>query len=208
MADQILSELGYSVHTTNSTSEDGTAVNSSACGTGGRPSLAALFAAANGESLESRRCQTYRLLARQEVRHRGAPLATLLLLVTRPAALLRPVDLASMAPQLCGLVVTSVAPLPPPVITALLRAGVAGVLCPEARMPLPEQPAFSAAADGEVLRSSARAEDPSGVDGDVLAGYFAVVIEELVEGATVLRALKAAEEQHAALAGWVVFHHL
>lgn len=51
--------------------------------------------------------------------------------VSRPALLLRPSDLASMAPQLSGLVVTATVPLPPQLTIALLQAGAAAVVCPE-----------------------------------------------------------------------------
>ncbi|PNH02357.1 Calcium-independent phospholipase A2-gamma [Tetrabaena socialis] len=93
-----------------------------------------------GAPLEARgSCRTYALLARQEVWHGGRPLATLLLQVTRPAALLRPADFAALAPQLYGMVVTAAAPLPPAAVGALLRAGARAVLCPD-RPLLPPTP--------------------------------------------------------------------
>ncbi|GLI68629.1 hypothetical protein VaNZ11_013107, partial [Volvox africanus] len=146
-ADRILDELGNC-----GGSGDGSGGGG---GGGGSRSLASLFAAANGAALESSRCSSYRLLARQEVWHNGTALATLLLQVTRPAALLRPCDFAVMAPQLSGLVVTAAAPLPTAVTTALLRAGAAAVICPYVSTAAPQVSRGQGGAGGTAAATAA-----------------------------------------------------
>ncbi|KXZ56156.1 hypothetical protein GPECTOR_1g133 [Gonium pectorale] len=126
-ADSILADLGH---------DPRACAGATGGGLGGpAASLTALFAASRGSPLESRSRRTFSLLARQEVWHQGVPLATLLLQVTRPSALLRPADLAAMGSQLGGLLVTAAVPLPTPVTAALLRAGARAVMCPRAQAP-------------------------------------------------------------------------
>ncbi|GFR41418.1 hypothetical protein Agub_g2102, partial [Astrephomene gubernaculifera] len=240
-------------------------------------SLSSLFAAARGGPLECPRSRCcYSLLARQEVWHGGSTLATLLIQVCRPAALLRPSDLAALAPQLGGMIVTAASPLPAAIRTALLSAGAAAVVCPDTPLaavstestgtahappstlptsgttmpsPSPQPVPFRR---GSVARESISfggclssppqqqpqppqqqqhlsvavvPEEGAEMEGDggcggggsgVVAGadvaavveFYEVLVRELLAGASVRRALDAAELRQPALRGRVAFHHL
>lgn len=139
--------------------------------------------------------------------------------MSRPGAMLLPEHLvAAAAPEWAGLILTSAAPLPQPLVAALLSAGAVAVLAPD-RPLLPllaTKPLASSRAGGSGNPSAGPSPPPAadgaacGADNDEqeVASFFRVVVEGLVGGQVVSAAIQAAEWRHPRLQGRLVCHHL